>query len=270
MRLVALTGDPLLLRNVGRLATMTGLEMVQTVSLDTVADIDPTAIVIDLDEHGPEAVATSKERWPSAMVVGVLTMPGGTAWQRAELAGSDVVTTRGAITKTVPPRLAAWLEQPGGRRLRLFSLNDVAGRLGVVARLEDPTIGPVAAFQVGGKICVVRDVCPHAGATLSAGEVDVDTGVVTCPEHGSRFDICSGERLRGPADVSRGRRRRTGLHRSRSMIAATLCRWVAGSPRDPRTRRSRPANGTAPSSECSAATYSPGTLRSKYHRRWRA
>jgi nitrite reductase/ring-hydroxylating ferredoxin subunit len=66
--------------------------------------------------------------------------------------------------------------------------------------LEDPTIGPVAAFQVGGKICVVRDVCPHAGATLSAGEVDVDTGVVTCPEHGSRFDICSGERLRGPAD----------------------------------------------------------------------
>ncbi|HLI37108.1 MAG TPA: Rieske 2Fe-2S domain-containing protein [Streptosporangiaceae bacterium] len=38
----------------------------------------------------------------------------------------------------------------------------------------------------------------HAGAALSAGALAGTT--VTCPRHGSQFDVTTGERLRGPAD----------------------------------------------------------------------
>ena len=79
-------------------------------------------------------------------------------------------------------------------------MSDVAGRLGVVERLDDPEVGAVAVYHIGGEICVVQDICPHAGALLSRGEVNVDDGVVTCPEHGSRFNTCTGERVRGPSD----------------------------------------------------------------------
>ena len=48
----------------------------------------------------------------------------------------------------------------------------------------------------------IRDACPHAGFALADGEFDVTTGIVTCPEHGSRFDVHSGERIQGPADYS--------------------------------------------------------------------
>ena len=49
-------------------------------------------------------------------------------------------------------------------------------------------------------VCAVRDICPHAGFSLADGEFDSDSGIVTCPEHGSRFHVCTGERIRGPAD----------------------------------------------------------------------
>ena len=98
MNLVVLSGDRLILRNVSRLATTTGLEVVQTSSLGEVdAAESPTAVVIDLDQEGGlDAVTESKERWPEAMVVGLVKMPGGELWKRAELAGSDLVTTRGS------------------------------------------------------------------------------------------------------------------------------------------------------------------------------
>ena len=38
--------------------------------------------------------------------------------------------------------------------------------------------------------------------SLADGDFDASTGVVTCPEHGSRFNVQSGERVRGPADYS--------------------------------------------------------------------
>jgi len=34
---------------------------------------------------------------------------------------------------------------------------------------------------------------------LSEGELE--QRVLTCPRHGSQFDVCTGERLRGPADT---------------------------------------------------------------------
>ena len=76
-----------------------------------------------------------------------------------------------------------------------------------VASLDDLDIEKLAAFELErGRIAVadVRgtfyafdDACPHRQCFLGEGELEGT--VVTCPCHGSQFDVTSGERLRGPA-----------------------------------------------------------------------
>lgn len=41
-----------------------------------------------------------------------------------------------------------------------------------------------------GKVHAIENRCPHLGMSLEKGKV-VD-GVITCPFHGSSFDICTG------------------------------------------------------------------------------
>ncbi|VAW35241.1 hypothetical protein MNBD_CHLOROFLEXI01-4009 [hydrothermal vent metagenome] len=53
-------------------------------------------------------------------------------------------------------------------------------------------------FRVNGRYHAIRDVCPHAGYSLADGQLD-DT-VITCPQHSSRFDVCTGEHVRDPSD----------------------------------------------------------------------
>jgi len=49
----------------------------------------------------------------------------------------------------------------------------------------------VAVFNRNGTYYAIDDLCPHMGASLGAGELD-EEGVVTCPWHAWRFDVCSG------------------------------------------------------------------------------
>lgn len=51
----------------------------------------------------------------------------------------------------------------------------------------------VLLTRVKTQAYAVLDRCPHMGMSLAKGTV-VD-GVVTCPWHNSRFDICSGRNL---------------------------------------------------------------------------
>jgi nitrite reductase/ring-hydroxylating ferredoxin subunit len=55
----------------------------------------------------------------------------------------------------------------------------------------------VLLHRSGGQVHALDDVCSHAGALLSRGEVA--DSCVTCPWHGSRFDLASGRVTRGPA-----------------------------------------------------------------------
>jgi len=55
----------------------------------------------------------------------------------------------------------------------------------------------IALFRRDGWICAIAERCTHRGAPLHKGEVE--NGRVTCPWHGSQFDVCSGSVLRGPA-----------------------------------------------------------------------
>lgn len=56
----------------------------------------------------------------------------------------------------------------------------------------------VALYNVGGQIYATDDVCSHAGGSLSEGELEGH--VVTCPLHGSQFDVRTGEAVGPPAD----------------------------------------------------------------------
>ena len=49
----------------------------------------------------------------------------------------------------------------------------------------------VAVFNRQGKYFAINDLCPHMGASLGAGQLD-EEGVVTCPWHAWRFDVCDG------------------------------------------------------------------------------
>jgi 3-phenylpropionate/trans-cinnamate dioxygenase ferredoxin component len=48
--------------------------------------------------------------------------------------------------------------------------------------------------NVGGKIYAVDNSCPHMGGDLSKGKLDGT--IVTCPLHGSQFDVSSGQVVR--------------------------------------------------------------------------
>ena len=55
----------------------------------------------------------------------------------------------------------------------------------------------IAVANVGGTLHAFGDVCTHAQCSLSDG--DLDDSTVTCPCHGSEFDVTSGAVLNGPA-----------------------------------------------------------------------
>lgn len=58
----------------------------------------------------------------------------------------------------------------------------------------------VAIANLGdGVFLAVDDVCSHAEASLSEGEIDVDDETIECPRHGSTFDLRSGKPRSLPA-----------------------------------------------------------------------
>jgi 3-phenylpropionate/trans-cinnamate dioxygenase ferredoxin subunit len=55
----------------------------------------------------------------------------------------------------------------------------------------------VVVYNVDGTFYATQDACSHTGAPLSEGELEGTT--VTCPVHGSRFDVTTGAVCAGPA-----------------------------------------------------------------------
>jgi nitrite reductase/ring-hydroxylating ferredoxin subunit len=64
----------------------------------------------------------------------------------------------------------------------------------VEAKLEDRKI---LLYRQGGTVYALENACVHAGGPL--GEGTVENGVVTCPWHGSQFELTDGRVIRGPA-----------------------------------------------------------------------
>jgi 3-phenylpropionate/trans-cinnamate dioxygenase ferredoxin subunit len=53
----------------------------------------------------------------------------------------------------------------------------------------------------GGEFLAVDDICSHAEASLSEGEVDVDDVTIESPRHGSTFDLRTGKPRSLPATL---------------------------------------------------------------------
>jgi nitrite reductase/ring-hydroxylating ferredoxin subunit/uncharacterized membrane protein len=77
---------------------------------------------------------------------------------------------------------------------------DVAGEDEVTdSGVSAVTVGGVNVLlaRVDGRLCAISGTCTHLGGPLARGERR-DNAIV-CPWHGSRFDLCSGKVLNGPA-----------------------------------------------------------------------
>lgn len=64
----------------------------------------------------------------------------------------------------------------------------------VVVDVDD---AEVAVFKIGNQFYAIEDLCSHEEFTLTDGEVEGDT--ITCPAHGAKFCIRTGEALSPPA-----------------------------------------------------------------------
>jgi nitrite reductase/ring-hydroxylating ferredoxin subunit/uncharacterized membrane protein len=61
------------------------------------------------------------------------------------------------------------------------------------------TVGGVDVLlaRVDGRICAIAATCTHLGGPLARGEREENA--IVCPWHGSRFDLCTGQVITGPA-----------------------------------------------------------------------
>jgi 3-phenylpropionate/trans-cinnamate dioxygenase ferredoxin component len=134
---------------------------------------------------------------PPAMVDGVLA-----TLQAAGVPERQVRSDRfGGIRRHRPSCAGRRRQSKGGRQM---------GELTTVAALDELANQELAAFDVIGKrIAIARvddafyafgDTCTHQGCSLADGELDGAT--VTCPCHGSQFNVTTGDVLRGPARES--------------------------------------------------------------------
>jgi nitrite reductase/ring-hydroxylating ferredoxin subunit len=192
---VLLGDDAWMARRLSRLDQEYGLVWVREPAPGT----SPGLVVLDLaTTDALEQVRSLRARWPQALVAGYLAVPDGQRWVAAQRAGCDLVANRGALVARLRPLLDLGA---GPRRTRfpVMAQADLAGRLGLVGRVPQTPVGDVAVYQVDGAVSVCADACPHAGAPLSQGLLD--RTIITCPRHGSQFDMSTGERVRGPADA---------------------------------------------------------------------
>jgi 3-phenylpropionate/trans-cinnamate dioxygenase ferredoxin component len=75
-----------------------------------------------------------------------------------------------------------------------------------VCKTSQVAPGTMKAFQVEGKKILIANIdgnyyainnaCTHMGGDLSKGTLDGQ--IITCPRHGSRFDVTTGKSISGP------------------------------------------------------------------------
>jgi nitrite reductase/ring-hydroxylating ferredoxin subunit len=78
--------------------------------------------------------------------------------------------------------------------IRVGNAKDVAaGQM----RVFDVSGTKVSVTSLDGHLYAFDDTCTHMGCSLATGKLDGTT--VTCPCHGSQFNVTSGAVVRGPA-----------------------------------------------------------------------
>jgi nitrite reductase/ring-hydroxylating ferredoxin subunit len=103
----------------------------------------------------------------------------------------------GALEQHIGPEVVG--DDNGGAPASSFTavLQESELQGGAMRMVEVDGIPVVLSRSESGDVCAIANSCTHRGGPLNEGERDGD--VVSCPWHGSRFDLCSGEVLQGPA-----------------------------------------------------------------------
>ncbi len=81
-----------------------------------------------------------------------------------------------------------------GKLVKVASAAEIPPGSGKLVEVEGKRI---AVFNVAGRYYATDDACPHRGGPLSEGVLQDD--VVTCPWHGSKFNVTTGAVLSPPA-----------------------------------------------------------------------
>ena len=110
----------------------------------------------------------------------------------AHLDSYHVQVRDGEVHLFVPDR--APLAELHKLRENEFSPSEVAAGQIKLVRVDGEN---VAVFNVGGAFFATQEACSHQGGPLSEGTLEGNC--ITCPIHGSRFDVTTGAVVRGPA-----------------------------------------------------------------------
>jgi len=100
--------------------------------------------------------------------------------------GGDVVYALGNMVDR-----HAW--RPSGAKWQSLDVGEIAEGTLVKAKAGAQAL---VLIRSGDTIQALHDLCAHAGGPLSEGTIVM--GCVECPWHGSRFEIATGRRRRGP------------------------------------------------------------------------
>lgn len=75
-----------------------------------------------------------------------------------------------------------------------------------ITTIENVSVGESKSFKIGDKEILIANIdgqfyaidnrCSHMGGDLSKGTLEGD--IVICPRHGSRFNVRTGEAVKGP------------------------------------------------------------------------
>ena len=79
--------------------------------------------------------------------------------------------------------------------IKVAKITDIAEGKGLCVDVNGKKIG---LFNLAGEVFAIDDICTHAHASLSEGDVSGDE--ITCPLHFASFNIRSGECTGPPAD----------------------------------------------------------------------
>lgn len=168
-----------------------------------VSDASEADLVVVASDQKPglELAQSYRVSRPDGYIIGYLRSIDPAAWNAAQSIGIDEVCSFGRLALAVRSCLAKLTKGELVRKVRLSSVSESAGRLGMIATVDSPE-GGLVLFRISGGIYCVSERCPHAGISLSNG--DIEGEILTCPAHGSQFSLTTGERVRGPADFGIG------------------------------------------------------------------
>lgn len=75
-------------------------------------------------------------------------------------------------------------------KVNVASTQDVSTQKALKASAEGQS---VLVAKVGDGYCAIANKCPHLGLPMAKGKLE--NGVITCPFHGSKFEVCTGKNV---------------------------------------------------------------------------